>query len=109
MNNTTTFEYKENNYEENSYASNYNKPRDYQLYAKDVLGWEIIDLLQDEDTYGHRLLSRADLILIFALYNKNGLEGFYQDYMAYAQEKYDTFGELGFVQKPHIYLKNLIG
>lgn len=53
------------------------QPRDYQIYAKEVLEWEVVNLLQDEDVQGHRLLSRADLILIYTLYSKSGMEGFF--------------------------------
>lgn len=88
---------------------NEQRPRDYQLFAKDVLGWEVIDLLQDEDTNGYRILSRADLILIFALYNKSGLEGFLNEYLNYANEKYERYGEQAIILKPHNFLKNLIG
>lgn len=85
------------------------QPRDYQIYAKDALDWEVVDLLQDEDVQGHRLLSRADLILIFALYNKSGLEGFLNEYIKYANEYIEKYGEGAVILKPHNYLKNLIG
>lgn len=85
------------------------QPRDYQIYARETLKWEVIDLLQDEDVQGHRLLSRADLILIFALYNKSGLEGFLNEYIRYANEYIERYGENAVILKPHHYLKNLIG
>lgn len=85
------------------------QPRDYQIYAKEALGWEVVDLLQDEDVQGHRLLSRADLILIFDLYNKSGLEGFLSEYIGYANEYIGRYGENAVILKPHHYLKNLIG
>lgn len=85
------------------------QPRDYQIYAREALDWEVIDLLQDEDAQGHRILSRADLILIFALYNKSGLEGFLETYLKYAKEMVDRYGENAIIIKPHNYLKNLIG
>lgn len=85
------------------------QPRDYQIYAKEALSWEVVDLLQDEDTQGHRLLSRADIILIFALYNKSGLEGFLNEYIKYANEYIGRYGEGAVILKPHHYLKNLIG
>lgn len=85
------------------------QPRDYQIYAKEALEWEVVDLLQDEDVQGHRLLSRADIILIFALYNKSGLEGFLNEYIKYANEFIDKYGENAVIKKPHHYLKQLIG
>ena len=85
------------------------QPRDYQIYAKEALSWEVVDLLQDEDVQGHRLLSRADLILIFDLYNKSGLEGFLSEYIGYANEYIGRYGENAVILKPHHYLKNLIG
>lgn len=109
MKDVTTLEYKTLEHKENSYEAGELKLRDYQLFAKDILHWEVIDLLQDEDNYGHRLLSRADLILIYTLYNKTGIEGFYNEYMNYVRDKFQAFGETGVVQKPHIFLKNLIG
>lgn len=85
------------------------QPRDYQIYAKDSLEWEVIDLLQDEDVQGYRLLSRADLILIFSLYNKTGLEGFLDEYIKYAKEYIGKYGENAVILKPHLFLKQLIG
>ena len=85
------------------------KPRDYQIFATSALNWEVIDLLQDEDIQGYRLLSRADLILIFALYNKSGLEGFLNEYIRYAKEYISRYGEQAIILKPHHYLKQLIG
>ncbi|MGV3076405.1 hypothetical protein ACEE21_15100 [Clostridium baratii] len=84
-------------------------PRDSQIYAKDVIDWEIINLLQDEDSQGHKLLSRADIILIYALYNKSGLEGFLNEYIEYAKKYADTYGVYAVIKKPHYYLKGLIG
>lgn len=97
------------NNENNLRERTISQPRDYQIYAKEVLKWEVVDLLQDEDTQGHRLLSRADLILIFALYNKSGLEGFLNEYIKYANEFIERYGEGAVILKPHHYLKNLIG
>lgn len=97
--------FKENNLRERTVS----QPRDYQIYAREVLEWEVINLLQDEDTQGHRLLSRADLILIFALYNKTGLEGFLNEYLKYSKEYIERYGEGAVILKPHHYLKNLIG
>ena len=85
------------------------QPRDYQIYAKEVLEWEVVDLLQDEDVQGHRLLSRADLILIYTLYSKSGMEGFLSEYIRYAKEYIERHGENAIIIKPHHYLKKLIG
>ena len=95
--------------EENTRELTPSQPRDYQIYAKEALNWEVIDLLQDEDVQGHRLLSRADLILIFALYSKSGLEGFLNEYIKYANEFIERYGENAVIKKPHHYLKQLIG
>lgn len=85
------------------------QPRDYQIYAKEVLEWEVVNLLQDEDVQGHRLLSRADLILIYTLYNKSGMEGFLSEYIRHAKEYIERHGENAIIIKPHHYLKKLIG
>ena len=85
------------------------QPRDYQVYAREVLEWEVVHLLQDEDVQGHRLLSRADLILIFALYNKSGLEGFLNEYVKYAKDYIERYGVNAVIKKPHYFLKQLIG
>lgn len=84
-------------------------PRDYQMYAKDVTDWEVINLLQDEDSQGHKLLSRADIILIYATYNNSGLEGFLREYKEYADRYLKNYGVCAVIKKPHYYLKNLIG
>lgn len=105
VNNANVEKIKEINIEERPIA----QPRDYQIYAKVSLDWEVIDLLQDEDVQGHRLLSRADLILIYALYNKSGLEGFLNEYIRYAKEYIERYGEQAIILKPHHYLKQLIG
>lgn len=84
-------------------------PRDYQIYASDVIDWEVINLLQDEDSLGHKLLSRADVILVYALYNKSGLEGFLSEYIKYAKQYIKSYGVYAIIKKPHYYLKSLIG
>lgn len=81
--------------------------RPYQIATEDALKLRVIDLFQDEDAQGYRLLSRADIILIFTLY-KGGMEEFLEDYLKYVEMLRDERG-YRFVPKPHHYLKNLIG
>lgn len=85
------------------------QPRDYQIYAIQVLDWEVADLLRDEDVQGYKMLSRADLILIFSLYNKSGLKGFLNEYIKYANEYIERYGDSAIIAKPHYHLKSLIG
>lgn len=90
---------------------NYQTPvveaRPYQIATEEALKLRVIDLFQDEDSQGYRLLSRADLILIFTLY-KNGMEEFLEDYKNHVQMLKDERG-YRFVPKPHYFLKNIIG
>lgn len=79
----------------------------YQMTVEDALKMDVIDLFQDEDIQGHRILSRADLILVFTLY-KGGLEQFLDDYKEYVRTMQKERG-FRFVNKPHHYLKNLLG
>lgn len=81
--------------------------RPYQIATEDALRLRVIDLFQDEDAQGYRLLSRADLILIFTLY-ANGMEEFLEDYKKHIQMLRDERG-YKFVPKPHHYLKGIIG
>lgn len=83
------------------------EPRAHQITVEDARNLRAIDLLQDEDTQGHKLLSRADLILIFTLY-PNGLNEFLEDYLQYVEEEVKT-KKIKVVNKPHCFLKNLIG
>lgn len=80
--------------------------RPHQIETEVALKLQPIDLLKDEDTNGKKLLSRADLILIFTLY-KNGLEQFLEEYKSYVM---DLKKERGYVvvNKPHYYLKGII-
>ena len=55
------------------------------------------------------MLSRADLILIFSLYSKSGLKGFLNEYIKYANEYIERYGEGAVIVKPHYHLKSLIG
>lgn len=80
--------------------------RPHQIEVKVALNLQPIDLLKDEDVNGKKLLSRADLILIFTLY-KNGLEQFLEEYKAYVLEEKRNKGYV-VVNKPHYYLKGLI-
>ena len=89
-----------------NYTSNF-ELRANQILVENALSMRPVDLLQDEDTQGHRLLSRADLILIFTLY-PNGLNEFLEDYKKYVRDIVDERGYKA-VNKPHYFLKNLIG
>lgn len=83
------------------------EPRQHQITVEDARLLRPIDLLQDEDMQGHRLLSRADLILIFTLY-PNGLNEFLEDYLQYVEDEVET-KNYKVVNKPHYFLKNIIG
>lgn len=82
-------------------------PKPHQIEVEKALKLELVHLVQDVDDSGYRLLSRADLILIFTLYTK-GLEGFLEEYKNYAQTQSEVRG-YNVVNKPHYYLKNIIG
>lgn len=83
------------------------EPRQHQISVEDARALRPIDLLQDEDNNGHKLLSRADLILIFTLY-PNGLQEFLEDYLQYVEDEVET-KKYKVVNKPHYFLKNIIG
>lgn len=90
-----------------NYQQTIMEARPYQIATEDALKLRVIDLFQDEDAQGYRLLSRADLILIFTLY-ANGMEEFLEDYKKHIQMLRDERG-YKFVPKPHHYLKGIIG
>lgn len=83
------------------------EPRAHQIKVEDALNLRLIDLFTETDGNGHKYLSRADLILIFTLY-PNGIEEFLDDYKNYVQSEVET-KKYKVVNKPHFYLKNLIG
>ena len=83
------------------------EPRAHQITVEDARDLRPIDLLNDEDAQGHRLLSRADLILIYTLY-PNGLNEFLEDYLQYVEEEVKT-KKYKVVNKPHYFLKKIIG
>lgn len=83
------------------------EPRVHQIKVEDALNLRLIDLFTETDGNGHKYLSRADLILIYTLY-PNGLEEFLDDYKNYVQSEVET-KKYKVVNKPHFYLKNLIG
>lgn len=83
------------------------EPRVHQIRVEDARNLRLIDLFTDTDDNGHKYLSRADLILIFTLYPR-GIEEFLEDYKTYVEEEVETKG-YKVVNKPHFYLKNLIG
>lgn len=80
--------------------------RPHQIEVDVALKLQPIDLLKDEDTNGKKLLSRADIILIFTLY-KNGLDQFLEEYHEYVREEKREKGYI-VVRKPHYYLKGVI-
>ena len=71
---------------------------------------DALDIFKDyvyfEDSNGKKLLSRADLILIFTFYS-NGLEQFLDEYKEYVLELKRERGYV-VVNKPHYYLKGVI-
>ena len=80
--------------------------RPHQIMVEDARLLRPIDLLQDEDNNGRKLLSRADLILIFTLY-PNGITEFLDEYLEYVENEVVEKGYKA-VNKPHYYLKNII-
>lgn len=83
------------------------EPRNYQLKVEDALNLTLIDLFQDTDAQGQRYLSRADLVLIFTLYTE-GLEQFLNNYKNYVIDMQQSKG-YKVINKPHYYLKAIIG
>lgn len=77
--------------------------RNHQLSLEDALEVTITDLLRDQDDKGTSV-SKADLILIFALY-EGGIKEFYKLYKDYvlAGQKKNYFA----IDKPHWFLKKL--
>ena len=82
------------------------EPRQYQIKVEDARKLRPIDLFSDE-VNGDKHLSRADLILIYNLY-PNGIDEFLDDYLDYVEHEVET-KKYKVVNKPHFYLKNLIG
>lgn len=81
-------------------------PRNHQIRVEDARNLRLIDLFTEE-VNGDKHLSRADLILIFTLY-PNGLEEFLEDYLDYVENEVET-KKYKVVNKPHYYLKGVIG
>lgn len=81
-------------------------PRPHQIKVEDARRLRLIDLFIDENNH-EKQLSRADLILIYTLYD-NGLNDFFNDYLDYVENEVDTKG-YKVVNKPHFYLKSILG
>ena len=81
-------------------------PRNHQIRVEDARNLRLIDLFTEE-VNSDKHLSRADLILIFTLY-PNGLEEFLEEYLEYVEHEVETKG-YKVVNKPHYYLKGIIG
>ena len=81
-------------------------PRQHQIKVEDAKNLRLIDLFIDEYN-NEKQLSRADLILIYTLYD-NGLEEFLNDYWDYVDHEIETKG-YKVVNKPHYFLKSIIG
>lgn len=81
-------------------------PRQHQIKIEDAKNLRLIDLFIDEYN-NEKQLSRADLILIYTLYD-NGLEDFLNDYWDYVDNEVSTKG-YKVVNKPHYFLKSIIG
>lgn len=81
-------------------------PRNHQIKVEDARNLRLIDLFTDESNVDKHL-SRADLILIFTLY-PNGLVEFLDEYLNYVENEVKTKG-YKVVNKPHYYLKSIIG
>lgn len=81
-------------------------PRNHQIKVEDARNLRLVDLFTEE-VNGDKHLSRADLILIYTLY-PNGLHEFLDDYLDYVEREVKTKG-YKVVNKPHFYLKGIIG
>ena len=81
-------------------------PRNHQIKVEDARNLRLIDLFTDESN-ADKHLSRADLILIFTLY-PTGLVEFLDEYLDYVEYEVKTKG-YKVVNKPHYYLKSIIG
>lgn len=81
-------------------------PREHQITVEEARKLRVIDLFSEEIS-GINHLSRADIILIYTLYPR-GLEEFHKDYLNYVEEKVRTKG-YQVINKPHYYLKSIIG
>lgn len=81
-------------------------PRNHQIRVEDARNLRLIDLFTEE-VNNDKHLSRADLILIFTLY-PNGLVEFLNEYLEYVEHEVRTKG-YKVVNKPHYYLKGIIG
>lgn len=81
-------------------------PRQHQIKVEEARELRLIDLFIDEGNH-EKQLSRADLILIYSLY-EDGLKEFLDDYFDYVEREVDTKG-YKVVNKPHFYLKSTVG
>ena len=90
-----------NEYKESSPAT----PRPTQITIEEALRLTPIDLLKDEDQAGRKLLSRADIILVYTFFTD--LKEFLRKYQTDAEEGRRNNG-YKYCYKPHFYLKNLI-
>lgn len=81
-------------------------PRQHQIKVEDARTLRPVDLFTDE-VNGDKHLSRADIILIYTLYPA-GIDEFLDDYLDYVEKEVETKG-YKVVNKPHYYLKNIIG
>lgn len=80
--------------------------RYYQLPIEEALNLNVIDLFKDNHN-DKRLISRADIILIYTLYN-NDLNDFLEQYKSHVLILNKDRG-YKFVPKPHYYLKDILG
>ena len=81
------------------------QPRPTQITIEEALNLTPIDLLRDEDQAGRKLLSRADIILVYTFFDD--LKDFLKKYQDDAREGKNQYG-YKYCYKPHFYLKNLI-
>ena len=81
-------------------------PRNHQIRVEDARNLRLIALFTEE-VNNDKHLSRADLILIYTLY-PNGLVEFLEEYLEYVEHEVETKG-YKVVNKPHYYLKGIIG
>lgn len=81
-------------------------PRNHQIRVEDARNLRLIDLFTEE-VNSDKHLSRADLILIYTLY-PNGLVEFLEEYLKYVEHEVAT-KSYKVVNKPHYYLKGIIG
>lgn len=94
-------------YEKNNFNKKTVEARPHQIRVEEALQLRPVDLLREEDSYGRRLVSRADLFLILSIFD-GGIKEFLEDYKAFVRKIVEERDYI-VVNNPHSYLKNILG